>query len=185
MESQRLFVALELPDGVRDDLRSAVEPRRADLPGVRWVPPENWHVTLVFLGATSADRVSGVGARLQDALAGVVAFDTVLTTFGGFPSQARARVLWAGLEDRAGRIGELARTVREALGAEPQDRPFAAHVTVARSATPLRLPEGFTAAAVPSTPFTVKELILFRSHLARPAPRYEPLAGFPFGEGVT
>lgn len=185
MESQRLFVALELPDRVRDDLRSAVEPWRVELPGARWVPPENWHVTLVFLGATAADRVSSVGLRLQDALAGAVAFDTVLTTFGAFPPRERARVLWAGLEDRAGRIAELAHTVREALGAEPEDLPFAAHVTVARSATPLSLPEGFTAATVPSTPFTVKELVLFRSHLARPAPRYEPLARFPLGERAT
>lgn len=185
MESQRLFVALEIPERVRDDLRSAVEPWRADLPGARWVPPEDWHVTLVFLGATAADRVSSVGAQLKDALAGVVAFDTVLTTFGAFPSRARARVLWAGLDDRAGRIGELARTVRETLGAEPEDRPFAAHVTVARSAPPLRLPEGFTTAAVPSTPFTVRELVLFRSHLARPAPRYESLARFPLGARAT
>jgi RNA 2',3'-cyclic 3'-phosphodiesterase len=180
VESPRLFVALEIPAHVRDDLRASLEPWRAELVGFRWVPPENWHATLLFLGATTADRIAWVRARLKETVAGVVAFDTALTTFGGFPSEARARVVWAGLDDGAGRIGGLARSVRESLEVGPEERPFAAHVTVARSDHPRALPQALIASALPAESFTVGELVLFRSHLARPTPRYQPLARFPF-----
>ena len=54
-------------------------------------------------------------------------------------------------------------------------------MTVARSDPPRALPEAFIATALPAASFTVGELVLFRSHLGRPAPRYEPLARLPFG----
>jgi 2'-5' RNA ligase len=180
-ESQRLFVALEIPDRVREDLHSRLEPWRRPLVGARWLPPENWHLTLMFIGATPPDRIDWVRASLNGAASRAVCFDSALTTFGGFPSPGSARVIWAGLEDRTGRISELARMIGAALEIEPEDRPFRAHVTVARSRQPLRLPEGFTTTPLPGAPFTVREMVLFRSHLGRPAPRYEPLARFPLG----
>lgn len=181
MESQRLFVALEIPGPVRADLGEALEPWRQELRGARWVPPENWHVTLLFLGATVGDRVPWVRERLGVAAAGAAAFETSLTTLGGFPSAPYARIIWAGLDDRAGRIAELARAVGAAFDAEPEDRPFSAHVTVARSDPAHALPEPFIAIVLPAASFTVGELVLYRSHLGRPAPRYEPLARLPFG----
>jgi 2'-5' RNA ligase len=181
MGSQRLFVALEVPEVVRRDLRGMLEPWHTKLTGARWVAPEDWHVTLVFLGAVAADRVASLHAGLEVAVADATPFDTALSSFGGFPSQARARVVWAGLEDRAGCIGDLARSVGAALGAAPEDRPFSAHLTVARSDRPLRLPDDFVHARLPGAHVTVGEIVLFRSHLGRPAPRYEPLARLALG----
>jgi 2'-5' RNA ligase len=177
----RLFVAIEIPEAILRDLDSSLAPWRPKLAGARWVPPENWHATLLFLGATAADRVAWVRQRLERVVAEVAPFDTALTTFGGFPSSAHARVVWAGLDDRAGRVADLSRSVREALGAGPDDRSFAAHVTVARSDAPRALPEGFLSIPLPAATLSVGELVLFRSHTGRPAPRYEPLARFPLG----
>jgi 2'-5' RNA ligase len=185
MDSPRLFVALEVPGHVRNDLREALEPWRGSLPGARWVPPENWHVTLLFLGATDPGRIDWVSARLEDAAAGAAPFDTALTTFGGFPSSTRARVIWAGLDDRAGQVSALARSVGADMGAEPEDRPFAGHVTVAKSPRPLRLSEDFIATPLPAAAFKVEEMVLFRSHPGRPVPRYEPLTRFAFGSSPT
>ena len=184
MESPRLFVAIEIPEAIRRDLDASLAPWRPKLAGARWVPSENWHATLLFLGATAADRVPWVRDRLDDIAGVATSFATALTTFGGFPSAARARVVWAGLDDRAGRMGDLARSGREALEGAPDDRPFAAHVTVARSGTPQALPEGFLSVPLPAATFRVGELVLFRSHPGRPAPRYAALARFPLGAGT-
>ncbi len=178
MALPRLFVALDLPERVRSDLEGALDPWRDRLVGARWAPPGNWHVTLHFLGATQESGIPGIEERLAGAARVARSFETSLTTLGGFPSATRARIVWAGLDDRAGRMGALARSVREVLDAEPEDRPFAAHVTVARNDRPRPLPEGFAATPVPASAFTVRELVLYRSHLGRPAPRYEALARF-------
>lgn len=185
MGSQRLFVAVEVPEAIRLDLSRRLEPWRSKLTEARWVPSGNWHVTLLFLGATRDDRVVWVRERLGKTCGGASAFDTAITALGGFPSASHARVVWAGLEDRSGRMGQLARRVREGLEAEPDPRPFVAHMTVARTARGPSLPEGFVAIPLSDASFTVGELVLFRSHPQRPAPRYEPLARFPLGSGLS
>src|SRR5207245_2826622 len=107
-------------------------------------------------------------------------FRTGIVGVGAFPSARRARVVWAGLDDRSGRMAGLALAIDAALAAEfrPETRPFQAHLTVARSDPPLELPETFGATPLESAPFVVGRIVLFRSHLGRPAPRYEALREF-------
>jgi len=108
-------------------------------------------------------------------------FETQIAELGSFPSARRARVLWAGLDDRAGRCAQLALALDHAFAREfkPENRAFRPHLTVARSEPPLAIPKEFAATNVPGRPFVVEGLTLFRSHLQRPAPRYEALASFP------
>jgi 2'-5' RNA ligase len=177
----RLFVAFEIPDGAKAATREAFEPWRERFPGARWVPPENQHVTLTFLGSTWPRLVEGVPDRVKDVAAGHRGFTTRVTGVGAFPSARRARVLFAGLDDRGGRMGELAQALDAALAHEfkPENRAFQPHLTVARSDPAIALPEAFGETALETEPFEVDGLVLFRSHLKRPAPRYEPLARFP------
>jgi 2'-5' RNA ligase len=90
-------------------------------------------------------------------------------------------VLWVGLDDRAGALAAIAGALDAAFAARvrPEARPFAAHLTVARSDPPLRLAPGTLSAPVAPVRFVVARLVLYRSHLGRPAPRYEPLGTFP------
>ena len=85
----------------------------------------------------------------------------------------------AGAEPPAPVVGREA--LDEALRAEfpPERRAFTAHLTVARSDPPIALPAAFAEGEVRSEPFRVSALVLYRSHLQRPAPRYEPLRSFP------
>ena len=62
-----------------------------------------------------------------------------------------------------------------------EKRPFHPHLTVARSDPPVKLPPSYTATPLETDPWEVDRVVLFRSHLGRPAPRYEPLARFPLG----
>lgn len=178
----RLFVALEIPERAKGVVERAFRPWRERFPRARWVPAEDWHVTLKFMGATSPRLVDRLHESITEVALQTAAFDTRLADVGAFPSLARARVVWAGLEDQAGRLASLADALEECLAREfpAERRAFHPHVTVARSEPPLHLPDEFASVELRSDRFPVDHMVLFRSHQRRPTPVYEPLVSFPF-----
>ena len=95
-------------------------------------------------------------------------------------------MLWAGFDEaEAGPWTELSTSIEGGLIDEfnAEARPFHPHLTVARSDPPVTLPPGFAETPLLSVEWEVDHVVLFRSHLRRPAPRYEPLARFPLGAG--
>lgn len=177
----RLFVGIQIPEDARRAIAAAVNPLRAVFPRARWAPEENWHLTLKFLGATYPRSVDRVHERVGQVARASGSFETRLERLGSFPSDRRARLLFAGLDDRAGRMADLANALDVALAPEfrRETRVFTGHVTVARSDPPLRLDEEAPMPALEPVVITVTQVVLFRSHLQRPAPLYEPLAAFP------
>ncbi len=125
----RLFVALGLPDALRDELSMMC----GGIPGARWVPEENYHLTLRFIG-----EVPGWQAQeVDEALAGIRApgFDLTLRGVGTFEKNGRVSALWVGVE-KTGPLAFLQSKVETALqriGLEPERRRFAPHVTLARA----------------------------------------------------
>lgn len=179
----RLFVAFDLPEEAARAVSDAIAPWRDAFPKARWVPESNRHVTLRFLGRTFPRLLGWVQERVVRAASETVPFDTRLTELGAFPAPGRARVLWVGLDDRAGRMAEVALGLDAALAGEfrPETRAFTPHLTLARSDPPLALPTGFAEAPVRPVAFRIEQVTLYRSHLQRPAPWYEPLATFRLG----
>lgn len=179
----RLFVAVEIPEAARDAVERAFAPWREAFPKARWVPRQNQHVTLKFLGRTWPRLTEWVPERVAEAAASCGAFETKLDGVGAFPSLRRGRVLWAGLDDRPGRMAEVALALDAALASEfaPETRSFTAHLTVARSDPPLPLPETFADTELEPVAWRVEGVTLFRSFVQRPAPRYEPLGTFTLG----
>ena len=177
----RLFVAFEVPDDVQDAIDEAVAPLRDRFSDARWVPRENRHVTLRFLGATPPRLGGWIGRRITAVTRGVAPFETRTTSIGAFPGGRRGRVLWVGLDDTDGRQAALAEALGRALAREfpPEPRAFTPHCTVTRSDPPLRLAAADIDVALRPVAFTIDRVVLFRSHLRRPAPRYEPIASFP------
>jgi RNA 2',3'-cyclic 3'-phosphodiesterase len=181
--SLRLFVAFDVSPEAVAAVERAIRPWRNEFPRARWVPTENWHVTLKFMGQTwpRLERWvrEQVGATAKDAHP----VGTRLTGLGSFPSATRGRVLWAGIEDDAGDLALIASALDGALVREfaPERRPFSPHLTIARSDPPIRVPRAFAGSALEPVAFTVDRLILFRSHLRRPTPRYEALESFALG----
>jgi 2'-5' RNA ligase len=176
----RLFVAFAVNEAALDEVDRAIEPWRGRFPGARWVPRENMHVTLKFLGRTLPSLETWVRQQVGTVAAGYGPVATRLTGLGSFPSAARARVLWMGIEDPEDAFARLAGALDVALEESfaPETRAFSAHLTVARSDPPLKLDGGSTRTPVVPVGFRVEEIVLFRSHLRRPAPRYEPIATF-------
>jgi RNA 2',3'-cyclic 3'-phosphodiesterase len=180
----RLFAAVDIPDRAKEAVVDAIEPWRDRLPKGRWVPPENWHVTVKFLGRTWPRLVDWVHERCRHAAAAVRPFRLGLEGLGVFPSPGRARVLWAGLGDLDGGLRALAAAAEAELAKEfpTEKRPFSAHLTVARFNPPVPLrehAEELSRATIDTQLFRVGELVLYRSHLSPRGARYEPLERFP------
>jgi RNA 2',3'-cyclic 3'-phosphodiesterase len=179
----RLFVAVELPDDVRAAITRAVDAIGVD-PGLRWTPPDQLHVTLLFLGAVEPELVPTIGGRLAEIAAVGAPFRLSLAGFGQFPARGKARVLWVGLRDADGALASLATATKSSLRdlVVTEDRPFHAHVTVARAREPVRLPAGVLQTAVEPVIIDVGHVTLFRSHLGGGKPsRYEALQRWQLG----
>lgn len=175
----RLFVAIEVPEDVRAAVAGAVAPLRERFPMARWVPAQNQHVTLKFLGSTYPRLVEWVRATVGELASRHAPFTTRVEGLGAFPNARRARVLWAGLDDAGSAFGRLAADLDESLSKEftPEKRAFTPHLTVARFEPTVTVDPNEI--AFESEPFEVGRIVLFRSHLRRPAPVYEPMVVEP------
>jgi RNA 2',3'-cyclic 3'-phosphodiesterase len=174
----RLFVATEIPDEIRGALAEAVRPVRERFPKARWVPIQNQHVTVKFLGSTYPRLVEWVTATVRQVATRNAVFTTRVEGLGAFPNARRARVLWAGLDDAASAFGRLAADLDESLSEEfkQEKRAFTPHLTVARFEPRVSMdPDEI---AFESDPFEVRRIVLFRGHLRRPAPVYESMEAF-------
>lgn len=181
-----MFVAVELASAVSRQMEEIQSLLRAAADDVSWVRPENFHLTLKFLGATPSERIESIRRALVRAVSGTEPFEVELSRVGAFPSPSRARVVWIGLAPErplaqlAGRIEDEL----EGLGVAREERPFAAHVTLGRRRSPRRdealqrmLGELTVASGARSR---VAEAVLMQSQLRPGGPIYTPVARFPF-----
>ena len=132
----RAFAAVVPPPEVLDALERRLAPVTRDA-DVRWMRRDQLHFTLQFLGRV--DDEGALSAALVDVVSAEPVFTARLAGAGAFPSARRARVLWVGVSEGGDGFGALARAVRAAtgeLGFARDDKPFAAHMTVARSSRP-------------------------------------------------
>lgn len=185
-EVMRLFVAAEIPAGVRAALRRMQDIlRRADA-RVTWVPPENIHLTLLFLGDVAGGGAPDRVALLRQLLDATVARHAPLVLAadgaGCFGSPRSPRVLWAGLADANGALARLQADLTGAIraaGFVVEARPFHAHLTLGRvkaarpaaAAALTSLLESAKTTAFGTVP--VGSLRLMRSRLEPQGARYE------------
>ena len=174
----RLFVAIPLPEAIRDDLARLCR----GVPGARWTPAENMHLTLRFLGEVDppmrTDIISELG-RLEAA-----PFEMTLKGVGSFGKGRFQRVLWAGIEETPA-LFALQKKVETALtrvGFDREKRKFHPHLTLARlKEAPKERVIRFLAdhalyasAGIPVTRFT-----LYSSHLSQAGAIHSVEAEFP------
>lgn len=174
----RLFTALPLPDEVREDLSE----RCNGVPGARWIPPENMHLTLRFIGEVDNAQATDI----DDALVSLngKGFDMTLSGVDVFTDGPRITSLWAGVEPNEA-LNRLQGKVEQALvrtGLPPERRKFKPHVTLARG----RIENGrklqqFMSrnALLKLGPFRVNDFVLFSSFLSQSGPLYTQEASYP------
>lgn len=144
----RLFFGIPLPDPLREPVMElSRELRRTEL-RASWVPAENLHFTLKFLGDLPAERTEPLVNAAREAVAGVPAFSITLARLGAFPGVRRPRVLWVGGDPSSVAAVELGRrldAIAVAFGVPAEQRPLALHMTLARVRPEARVPGSLAA----------------------------------------
>ena len=131
----RTFVAVFPPRRVREELSRAAR----DLPaskGFRLIGPEKLHLTLKFLGDVAEDDLRRVEQALEPLREGHAPFEVSTSGFGTFPSESKARILWAGVGEGSESLRAMAQHVEDLLelaGFDREKRPYVPHLTLGRA----------------------------------------------------
>lgn len=188
----RVFAAVELPKDVRARMAVAARDLLAGVRAAKLVSERNLHVTVRFVGEVAEESVGKVLEAVREAGGTVAGTTAEARGFGAFPDARRPRVVWAGIDDPRRALAAIEAAISErltVLGHAREDRPYSAHVTVARIdrgardagplpgrlATAQRDPPVFGAVPVDS-------VTVFSSELGRDGPRYTALARFPLDQ---
>jgi len=131
----RLFIAIELPDEIKQGIAGIQEQLRKAGANAAWTRPEGIHLTLTFLGETPEEKVQEVMAALTGAAKGTGSLKLEVAGAGAFPSTKAPRVLWVGVTGDTGKLASPQAAVEDAMekiGFEREARRFSPHLTLAR-----------------------------------------------------
>jgi 2'-5' RNA ligase len=186
----RLFIALAVPLAVRKEIgRAQSQLQRATRPGViRWTRPEQFHVTLKFLGDVPSEQVAALEQSVARVCSGFQALRLSAQGIGFFPGAQKPRVIWAGIDDDNGQLSELYRKMDEAVQPfAPAGKPerFAGHITLGRfkpgrhAAVGGLLERATVLRERHFGDWPAGEVEIVRSELTSTGARHTPLATFP------
>ncbi|MBL8749108.1 MAG: RNA 2',3'-cyclic phosphodiesterase [Planctomycetes bacterium] len=180
----RCFVALDLPAPVRNHLAKVAD-RIGKKGNVKWVPPDQMHLTLVFAGDLDPAAVDGLRAVVGEVE--VPALSLSLSGLGHFPPRGEPRVVWAGVAgdvDAVAALHDRLETGVERLGVPREKRDFVPHVTLGRvrssfGAFALVKQLGEVGKELNGKPFVPTGLVLYRSELLPSGPIHTPMLRRP------
>jgi len=136
MSLLRAFIAVEVPHDIHKAIESKTAPLRAALDSslVRWVPSNNIHLTLKFLGDVSPANVDMLSQMLNVEVSQHCSFAIKFGGLGAFPNPRRPRVIWVGIQapDELEALQHGIEAAAAILGYPPEKRPFSPHLTVGR-----------------------------------------------------
>ncbi|MFH1080792.1 MAG: RNA 2',3'-cyclic phosphodiesterase [Pseudomonadota bacterium] len=187
-ETIRAFLALDLPTEVLHEIADIQGALKKNIRGaVSWVRPEGIHLTLKFFGDLAVKDVSAVSEVVAGQAAGARPLNLEAKGLGVFPGLRRPRVLWFGIGGEVERLIAIQKAVDQGLGAHGfprEERPFRAHLTLARIKSPqgLRGLDDVLAAkgSESAGKFTATGLALIKSDLTPKGAIYTTLGHFPF-----
>ncbi len=186
----RAFIAVDIPDSLRQDLAALQSELRASGADVGWVKPENLHLTLKFLGDIEESQVEPLVLSLskESVRLGSSPFTISLEGIGAFPKTTYPRVIWVGVNQGKEELEKLALGVERTcvdLGFAAEERPFSVHLTIGRVRSKDRLAWLIKKLQVAefrgSAPASIDRILLIQSTLSPHGPTYTPLAEIPLG----
>jgi RNA 2',3'-cyclic 3'-phosphodiesterase len=186
-EQWRVFCAIDLPHDIREMVMSHSMRLRKAVPEAQasWSRPDNIHLTLKFLGEVPKSRVEALSRAAANASTGHESFPIRVQGTGAFPTHREPLVLWIGIEDLKGKLGELYGRLEDECvkaGFKKEVRPFHPHLTVARLRKPQRartLAAAHKAMGFEPAEIAVSELLVITSELSSEGSRYTVISRHP------
>jgi len=178
----RTFIAVELSETFRVCLAGLQKELQKTDANVKWVRPENIHITLKFLGSIPPKKVKAIKEFFHEIFDSTPAFNVRLAGLGAFPHLHKPKVIWAGLDDPDSRLKLLAERTEEflcRLGFPKERKEFKSHITLGRPRSFKNLSELTAAlqktAIPPNMEQRIEKITFFKSTLTPQGPIYESL----------
>jgi len=180
----RCFIAIDMPENLKDAIAGVIEKCRLDSKGVRWVPAENVHLTLKFLGDVKEDLIPEIKNGLALICMRRNMFNISIRGAGAFPNFKYPNVLWIGINEseELKRLYEDIEESMSGLGFEKEDRKLSPHLTIGRvrdrKGVEPAIKELYTFKNTFFGSIEVNEVLLMRSVLKPAGAEYSVIAGF-------
>jgi len=181
----RTFIAIGLPQEIKDALACLQNKLKQSGADIRWVEPQNIHLTLKFLGERDDKKLEKIKQILEEVAKNISPFRIRLFSLGAFPKINFPKVIWVGIDKGDNETIEIAKELEERiaqLGIPKEDRPFSSHITIGRMKSPLNrerliqnLQELENSLGEQNLEFVVTKITLFKSTLTPKGPIYEVL----------
>jgi 2'-5' RNA ligase len=181
----RTFIAIELPQEIKTALSRLQDQLKTTAADVKWVQPQNIHLTLKFLGERDDKKIEKIMQILEETAKDKNCFQIRIWSLGAFPKINFPRVIWVGIDQGDNETKEIAKDLEERIakiGIPKEDRPFSSHITIGRTRSTLnreKLVEGLNKLAdyfvENKLEFTAVKITLFKSTLTPQGPIYEVL----------
>jgi RNA 2',3'-cyclic 3'-phosphodiesterase len=189
----RLFIALPVPTAVKQGIQQVQERLRRELPDgcASWTRPEQWHLTMKFLGNVDVARVGVLADAVRTACGRFSPLRLRAERLGCFPDLRKPRVVWVGVCDEGNQLAGLASGVEAAAAGfttEEREGKFTGHITIARIKNFDRRVAERVAKAVETMAqhafgeWTAEAIELMRSELASDGARHTCLARLPLNK---
>jgi 2'-5' RNA ligase len=181
MNLTRCFIALELPLPVQKHLGGIISQLKEAQADVKWVEPNNTHLTLKFLGEISPEQVQNSRKILFNQNGKFLSINCRTGQIGAFPSWSRPQVLWLGLKNGVREITDIQQVLENGLaecGFTRDPKKFKPHLTLGRVRSPNnmdKLTEKINALSLEDIEFRFVGLSLIKSTLTQSGPVYQSL----------
>src|SRR5665647_1138386 len=179
---QRLFIAVPIDDIWRKRLTEQCTLLQLNIPFQKWTHPDDYHITLKFLGETSVNQVQQIKKHLANIAKDTRPFVLKENDWGTFGPQIAPSILWAGVGGDLTSLNNLQKKVdsMDEIGFPKENRIFHPHLTIARryiGIAPMEISEYLPETAESIIHWSVSEIKIFQSHFHK-KPMYEPIASF-------
>lgn len=181
----RAFIAIELPQEIKDYFKNLQDKLKTCGADVKWVEPVNIHLTLKFLGEISEPQTKEIIKIMGNVSSAKPAFDITLGSLGAFPGITSPRVIWVGIDAGAQESKQIAQELEDRLcrlGIPKDEKGFSAHITIARTKSAFNITALIQdlknmAGIMPEEKlrFKAAKISLIKSTLTPKGPLYEPL----------
>ncbi|MEW6685748.1 MAG: RNA 2',3'-cyclic phosphodiesterase [Candidatus Edwardsbacteria bacterium] len=185
-ETQRIFVAIELPNNIHQKIANLQKQLKLTGADVKWVEPENIHLTLKFLGNLMKEKIEILSLGVEEAVKNISNFQIALDRLGAFPSLRRVQIVWVGINEGEKEAINLQEKIEEkltSLGFEKERRAFVPHLTIGRARSFKKIPElvkEIEKVNFSTEKFLVSSVNIMKSVLTPKGPIYTKLNEFKF-----